>query len=126
MIACTSPGFISRSIPLRISWLSTFTFRFLISSKLIPIPLDLLSDTAFQANAQQLLCLHRKFHRQFAEYALAETVDDHGNRIFRLQAPLAQVKELVLADLGRRSLMFHPGGRVPHFRSEERRVGKGC
>src|SRR5437016_4841587 len=120
MFSCTSPGFISRSIPLRISWLSTFTFRFLISSKLIPIPLDLLSDTAFQADAQQLLCLNGKLHRQFAEHALAETVDDHGNRIFRLKAPLAQVKELVLADLGRRSLMFHPGGRVPHFD-----VGKG-
>src|SRR5207237_680760 len=111
----SSPRFISISIPLRISWLSTFTFRFLISSKLIPIPLDLLSDTAFQADTQQLLCLNGKLHRQFAEHALAEAVDDHGNCVFSLQAALPQVKKLVLAYLTRGSLMFHPGGRVPHF-----------
>src|SRR3989442_14219282 len=107
MIECTSPGFISRSIPLRISWLSTFTFRFLISSKLIPIPLDLLSDTAFQADAQQLLCLHRKLHRHFAEHGLAEPVADHGNRAFALRAALAPLKERVFADLGRGALCFH-------------------
>src|SRR5438034_11529704 len=106
MIECTSPGFISISIPLRISWLSTFTFRCLISSKLIPIPLDLLSDAAFEADAQQLLCLLCKLHRQFAEYALAEAMDDHGHRILRLPAALPPVTGLVLADLGRRSLMF--------------------
>src|SRR5215470_19540889 len=120
MIECTSPALMPRSIPLRISWLSTRTCRFLISSKLILFLFDSSSDAAFQADTQQLLRLDRKFHRQLAKNALAEAIDDHGNCIFRLQAALAQVKELVLADLRSGSLMFHTGCRILYFD-----IGKG-
>src|SRR5229473_394674 len=120
MMECTSPAFTVRSIPLRISWLSTLTCRFLISSKLIPFPLtscvvatcriSALPDAAFQAHAQQFLRLHCEFHRQLAEHALAEAIHDHGNGVFRLQPALPQVEELVFADLRGGSLMFHAGG----------------
>src|SRR5713226_4425272 len=128
MMECTSPAFTFRSMPLRISWLSTLTCRFLISSKLIPVPLtscvvatflqggdSALPDAAFQTDAQELLRLDCKLHGQLAEHTLAEAVHDHGNGIFRLQPPLPQVEELILADLRGGSLMLHAGAGVPHL-----------
>src|SRR6478672_3804399 len=122
---CTSPAFTFKSMPLRISWLSTLTCRFLISSKLIPFAslscivstcrISTLSDAAFQAHPQQFLRLHREFHGQLAEHTLAEAIHDHGDGIFRLQPPLPQVEELILADLRGGSLMLHAGGRVSHL-----------
>src|SRR6478672_10553688 len=117
---CTSPAFTFRSIPLRISWLSTLTCRFLISSKLIPGPLTRcvvcylrdpsLSDAAFQADAQQFLRLHGKLHGQLAEHSLAEAVYDHRYSIFCLQPALPQVEELVFTDLRGGSFMLHASG----------------
>src|SRR5260370_9384130 len=125
MMECTSPAFTLRSMPLRISCLSTLTCRFLISSKLIPVPLiscvvatcmvSALSDAAFQAHAQQLLRLHRKLHGQLAEHTLAEAIHDHGDAIFRLEPPLPQVEELVFTDLRGGRFMLHAGSGIPHL-----------
>src|SRR5438876_713919 len=125
MMECTSPAFTLRLMPLRISWLSTLTCRFLISSKLIPVPLiscvvstcmsSALPDAAFQTDTQQLLRLHRKLHRQLTEHTLAEAIHDHGNGVFRLEPALPQVEELVFTDLRGGSLMLHAGARVPHL-----------
>src|SRR6185437_4704676 len=159
MMECTSPGLMVRSMPLRISCPSTFTWRFLISRRLMvglfPTPELLsrpwslvvrrwpkrrlnytlrqsvepwllpttnsqrpttgLSHTSFQAHAQQLLRLHREFHRQFAEHLLTESVHDHRNRVFRLQPALLQIKQLVFADLRRRRLVLHARARVLYF-----------
>src|SRR5215469_10350989 len=153
MIECTSPALTVRSIPLRISWLSTLTCKFLISSKLIgsfyllqnclvrgwsyvvrkgkigvhpapevvrqpllrPTTNDVLSHTTFQAHAQQLLRFDRKLHRKLAEYALAETVHDHRNRVFGFQSALAQIEELFVANLGSRSFVLHARARIPHL-----------
>src|SRR6266851_5192481 len=95
MMECTSPAFTFRSMPLRISWLSTLTCRFLISSKLIPLHLTryviaisawdpALPDAAFHTHAQQLLRLHRELHGQLTDPTLAEAIHDHGNGVFRL------------------------------------------
>src|SRR6266705_4953743 len=120
MIECTSPAFTFRSMPLRISWLSTVPCRLLISLKLIPVPLtscvvatfscrgdSALPDAAFQTDAQELLRLDCKLHGQLAEHTFAEAVHDHGNGIFRLQPPLPQVEQLILADLRGGSFMLH-------------------
>src|SRR5216684_2259873 len=125
MMECTSPAFTFRSMPLRISWLSTLTCRFLISSRLIPVPLigcvvstcrsSASPDAAFQTDTQQLLRLHREFHGQLTEHTLAEAIHDHGNGVFPLQPALSQVEELVFTDLRGGSLMFHAGARVPHL-----------
>src|ERR1700730_2971013 len=138
MIEWTSPAFIVRSIPLRISWSPTLTCRFLISSELIAYPLlapvpplvfavstervrgpasgtPKSSDAALQADAQQLLRLDRKFHRQLAEHSLAKAVHDHRNSILSFQAALAEVEELVLTDLGGRSFVLHARRRVLHL-----------
>src|SRR6266851_9768149 len=125
IMECTSPAFTLRLMPLRISWLSTLTWRFLISSKLIPfLSLDFcnfmrqssdLSDAAFQADAQQFLRLHGKLHGQLAEHTLAEAVHDHRYSIFCLQPALSQVEELVVADFRGGSLMLHARGGVPHL-----------
>src|SRR5215467_15098164 len=96
MIECTSPASKLRSIPFRISRLSTRTCKFLISSKLIlrplsrypQVPSPISSDAALQADAQQLLRFHCKLHRQLAENPLAEPVHDHGHSVFRLQSAL--------------------------------------
>src|SRR5581483_1875867 len=107
MMECTSPAFTFILMPLRISWLSTLTCRFLISSKFISLFARFsnrlqLSNAAFKADAQQFLRLYCEFHRQFAEYSLAEAIDDHGDRVFCLQSALAEIEKLVFADLRRR------------------------
>src|SRR6476659_77391 len=74
-----------------------------------------LADAAFQAHAEQFLRFHGKLNRQLATDLLAETVHDHPDRVFGLEPALPQVKQLVLADLGRRSLVLHVRGRVLHL-----------
>ena len=54
---------------------------------------------AFEAHAEELLCLDRELHRQLAQHLLAESVHDHRDRVFLGDAALAAVEELVLADL---------------------------
>src|SRR5262249_55067997 len=50
--------------------------------------------------------LYREFHRQFAEDLLAESVDDHRDRVFRRNAALIEIEDLLLADLRCRSLVL--------------------
>src|SRR6266852_6187136 len=108
MMECTSPAFTFRLTPFRISWFSTLTCRFLISSMA-------LSNTTFQAHAQQFLRLDGKLHGQLAEHLFAEAVDDHRNRIFLRQAALLQIEELVVADLRCGRFVFHARRRVLHL-----------
>src|SRR5215472_15061072 len=70
------------------------------------------ADTAFQADADQLLRLDRELHRQLLQDLLAEAVDDQRYSIFGRQAALAAVEELVVADLRRRRLVLHAGRAV--------------
>src|SRR5258707_8373783 len=116
MIACTSPSATDRSMPFRISRPSSSrACRFLISSitqnrfksvarPLCVLPADYTSaDTAFEAHRQQLLRLDGELHRQLLQDFLAKSVDDQRQRILVLDAALAAIEQLVLADLrGRR------------------------
>ena len=79
-----------------------------------------ISDAAFQADAQQLLCFDGEFHGQLAEDALAEAVDDHGDGVFGLEPALAEVEHLVLADLRRGGFVLHARRRILHFDIRER------
>src|SRR5437879_12167139 len=79
-----------------------------------------LSDTSFEAHAQQLLRFHREFHRQFLEDFLAETVDDHVHGVLRRDAALVAVENLVLANLRRGRLVLDARGPVLHFDVRER------
>src|SRR5216683_3027735 len=99
MIECTSPAFTFRSMPLRISWLSTLTCRFLISSKLIPFPLG--------SQAVATLCTGSRPYPTLPSRLTPSSLC--------LQSALPQVKELVFADLRGGSLVFHAGGGVPHL-----------
>src|SRR6267378_6021707 len=102
MIACTSPSRSVRSTPLRISLPATATRSPLTSSNAFP-----LANASLQADPKQPCGLHRELHRQLLEDFLAETVDNHRDRILGRQAPLAQIEDLVLADLRRRRLVLH-------------------
>src|SRR6185503_15199016 len=73
------------------------------------------ADAALEADAEQLLRLHGELHRQLAEDLLAEAVDDHRDRVLRLQAALPAVEQLVLSDLGRRGLVLEPRRAVLHL-----------
>src|SRR5690348_11961093 len=123
MIEWTSPGFTVRFTPRRISWPSTWAWRFLISSKLILHSLNWnlclaarrSSDASFEADAEQLLRFDRELHRQLAEDALAEAVDDHRDGVLSFQPALTKIKELVFADFRRGRFVFHARRRSPHF-----------
>src|SRR3954471_18883991 len=124
MIACTSPGWTVRSIPLRISLPSTEAWRFLISSipVISPSPWSFpkLPDAPLEVHRQELLGLHRELHGQLAEDLLAEAVDDHGYRVLRRDAALVAVEDLVLADLRGGRLVLHAGRRVLDINVGER------
>src|SRR5258706_13183694 len=92
MMACTSPVLTVRLMPRRISLPPTRTCKSLISS-------IVLSYRAFKADAEELLSFDGEFHRQLAKDVLAEPVDDHVHRIFRGEAALAAVEDLVFTDL---------------------------
>src|SRR2546423_234357 len=79
-----------------------------------------LSDTSFEAHAQQLLRFHREFHRQFLEDFLAETVDDHVHGVLSRDAALVAIENLVLANLRRGRLVLDARGLVLHFDIRER------
>src|SRR5688500_5733924 len=113
MIAWTSPAFTLRSIPFRISLSSALTCRFLISSMCV------LSNRTLEAHAQQFLRFDRELHRQLAEDFLAEAADDHVDGVFRRQAALPAVENLVLADLRRRRFVFHLRRGVADFEIRE-------
>src|SRR5580700_4491499 len=93
-----------------------FACRSLTSSMLMSV----LSHASFQADAQQLLCLDRKLHRQFAKYLPAESVDDHGDGFLGADPALPQIEDLVLANFRRGGLMLHARGGVLNFDIWER------
>src|SRR5439155_18495429 len=66
-----------------------------------------LAHAAFERDAQQLLRFDGEFHRQLAEDFFAEAADDQVDGIFGRQPPLAAIKDLVLADFRRGSLVLH-------------------
>src|SRR2546428_2070227 len=127
MIAWTSPGWIDRSIPFRISLPATFTCRPLISSIAISPGCGTRSaDGALegQAHADQLLGFHRELHRELQEDLLAEAVDDHVRRVFGRDAARLAVEQLLIADLRGRRLVLHLRGRIldDDVRERERRA----
>src|SRR3972149_82258 len=122
MMAWTSPALTFRSTPWRICWVPTLACRSLISSMVHPSDelLRNLADAALEADAEQLLRLHGKLHRQLIEDLPGEAIDDHRDRILGREPALPEVEDLVLADLGRGCLMLHPGRGILHLD-----VGKG-
>src|SRR4029079_12963202 len=128
MMACTSPGRTSRSIPLRMSipparafsprmasigapWdalasLASAAFASLnafASFNAFALPFSL-ANASLQAHTEQFLGLDRELHRQLPGDLLAEAVDDEVHGVLGREPPLAAVEDLVLADLGRRRL----------------------
>src|SRR5215813_14793879 len=98
--AWTSPARTVRSMPRRISWLPTWTCRFLISSIRSSSARDThLPDAALEADAQQLLGFHGELHGQLTKDLLAEAIDNHRDRILSRNPALLTVEELILADL---------------------------
>src|SRR5690242_8569529 len=117
MMACTSPAFTVKSIPRRISLSPTFACKFLISRIGFPTRL---SNTSFQADAQQFLRLNGKFHGQLAEYFFAEAIHDHAHGILGGDAALTAIEDLVLSDFGGRSFVLYTRGCVLYFQIRER------
>src|SRR3990172_5910559 len=127
MIAWTSPGWIERSIPLRISLPPTFTWRFEISSIALP-PANRGARSAdraleIQAHADQLLTLHRELHRELQEDLLAEAVHDHVRCVLRRDASRLAVEELIVPDLRGRRLVLHLCGGLLDLDVRERERG---
>src|SRR5574341_502983 len=128
MMACTSPAFTVRSTPRRISRPSAEAWRLSISSiggiRMSEERLSVVSrpsaDGALKTDAQQVLRFHRELHGKLPEHFLAEAVHDHGNGVFRLEAALPEIKDLILADLGGRGFVLHDGGAVAHVDVRER------
>src|SRR3954462_6728125 len=116
MTACTSPGRTVRVMPLRISLPPADARKSLISStiRISSVLFRSLSDTSLEANSQQLLRLDRELHRQLLEDLLAEPVHDHRDRVLGVEAPLLQIEDLVLADLGGGRLVLGGAGGVLH------------
>src|SRR5262249_895993 len=105
MMACTWPASTVRSMPRRISRPAVLACRFLTCSITSP-------HASFEADAEQLLRLDRKLHRQLAEDLFAEAVDDHIDGILGREAGLPAVEDLVLANLRGRGLVLDPCGAV--------------
>src|SRR5262249_11851536 len=70
---------------------------------------NILSDTPLEADTQQFLSLDSEFHWQLSEDFLAEPIDNHRNSVFRGNASLLAVKDLVFTDLRSRSFVLHLG-----------------
>src|SRR4051812_44623705 len=70
-----------------------------------------LPHASLQADAQEFLRLDGELHRQVQEHLLAETVDDHVDRVLGREAALLAVENLVLADLRRARLVLHAARR---------------
>src|SRR6266487_953075 len=109
MSACTSPSRIVRSTPFRISLPATATRSPFTSSTTL-----LLTNAPLQAYAEQPRRFDRKLHRQLLEDFLAKAVHDHRHRVLRRQTALAQIKDLILTDLGRGRLVLHDRRAVAH------------
>ena len=57
-----------------------------------------LADASFQTHAQQLLGFDGKLHGKLSKDLFAKAVDNQRNRLFRGNAALLAVKELILTD----------------------------
>src|SRR5262245_7431906 len=120
MMACTSPSLTFRSMPRSISRPSTLACRFFISNigfSCDTVPIS--AHAALEAHAQQLLSFDRELHRQLFEYLFAEAAHDQIHGFFAGEAPLATVKDLVLADPGSRGFVFDLGGGILNFEVRE-------
>src|SRR5688500_14950698 len=118
MIACTSPGRTARSTPRRIGLPPTVACRSFTSSitgPSTPPTARRSANAALQADAEQLLRLHRELHGQLLEHLLAEAVHDHVDGVLRGETALLEVEDLVLADLRGGGLVLHLRGRVQHL-----------
>ena len=71
-----------------------------------------LSDSAFEGNAEKFLGFNGKLHRQFVEHFFGVAVDDEADGVLSLNAALVAVKELVLTDFGSGSFVLHDGSLV--------------
>src|SRR5271163_967288 len=118
MMAWTSPAWTSRLMPFKMSLPATRALKSIILSKISPLKPS--ADGAFQAHAQQVLRLDRELHRQLLEHHFAKTADDHVYRVFRRDAALQAVEQLILADLGSAGLVLDRRGRILDLH-----VGKG-
>jgi len=65
-----------------------------------------LSNAAFQGNADQLLRLDSKFHRQGLHHFLTETIDDQRDGLFLADPTGQTIEQLILTDPAGRCLMF--------------------
>src|SRR5262245_57655598 len=131
MMACTSPGFTVSDSPWRISRSSTRTCRSLTSSNdinllpLMPHPhrrqrrtgsrAEVLSNRTFEADRDQLLRFHRKFHRQLLQHVLYKAVDHEADSFFLAEAALHAVEQHVLGDLRRGCFMLERRRRILGF-----------
>ena len=61
---------------------------------------------------QKFLGLHRKLHREAGEDFARIAVDDQAHGLFRADAALVAVEQLVLADLRGRGFVLDDGRRV--------------
>jgi hypothetical protein len=66
-----------------------------------------LADTTLKTHTQKFLRLDGKFHRQLAKHLFTKTVDDESDSVFRRNAALPAVEELILTDPLCRGLMLH-------------------
>src|ERR1700680_2769771 len=113
MMAWTSPARTSRLTPFSMSLPATRALKSVILSKIFP-PMPS-ADGAFQTHAQQILRLDRELHRQLLEHHFAKPADDHVDRIFRRDAALQAIEQLILADFRSAGLVLDGRGRVFDF-----------
>mmetsp|Transcript_11451 Transcript_11451/g.39820 ORF Transcript_11451/g.39820 Transcript_11451/m.39820 type:complete len:260 (-) Transcript_11451:476-1255(-) len=77
---------------------------------------------ALELEAHELVHLRRELERQLVEHVPAEPRYDHPHSLLRVDPPLLEVEELLLANLARARLVLHPAGRLPDL---DVRVGGG-
>ena len=86
-----------------------------------------LAHRSLQLERHELIHFGRKLEWQLVEDLSAEPRDDHPHCLLGVDAPLLEVEELVLPDLGRRGLVLHPRTGVLDLPAREggRRGGRG-
>src|SRR5579862_1753146 len=100
MMACTSPTRTSRSTPWSISLPPAVTRRSLTESRIGASVLPaLLANASLQIYSQQLLRFDSELHGEFPNDLSREPIDDHRYGVFRGDAALLAVENLILADL---------------------------
>src|SRR6187399_1217013 len=107
MMAWTSPPFTLRESPLRMGLSPALVWRSVMRSMG-------LANGSFETEAEEFLRFDRELHRQFLDDFLAETVDDHRDRVLGGEAPALEVEDLIVADLGGGGLVLHLRAGVLH------------